>query len=58
MSSQLANARYDDGGMCYAACMEAFEWWNSSIFHCQKGCDFGVGRQGSDVLRREGSNMC
>ena len=58
MSSQLANCRYDDGGMCYAACMEAFEWWNSSIFHCQKGCDFGVGRQQTDILRQEGKQMC
>ena len=25
--SHLAHRHYDHGGMCYAACMEAFEWY-------------------------------
>ena len=27
--SHLAHRTYDKGGMCYAACMEAFEWYYS-----------------------------
>ena len=52
MSTGLAYNTYDHGGMCYAACQEAFEWYNSSTFWCQKGCDFGRGRK-SDPLNRE-----
>ena len=26
--SHLAHRTYDKGGMCYAACMEAFEWYS------------------------------
>ena len=58
MSTGLANRTYDKGGMCYAACMEAFEWYNSSIFWCQKGCDIGVGRKSDELLREQADNMC
>ena len=58
MSTGLAHNRYDDGGMCYAACQEAFEWYNSSTFWCQKGCDIGRGRKGDELLREEADNMC
>ena len=58
MSAQLAHKKYDDGGMCYTGCMEAFEYWNSSTFWCQKGCDFGRGRQQSSLMRVEADNMC
>lgn len=27
MSVGLAHGTYDHGGMCYAACQEAFEWY-------------------------------
>ena len=27
MSTGLAYRHYDHGGMCYAACQEAFEWY-------------------------------
>ena len=32
--STLANKSYDQGGMCYTACQEAFEWFNSSAYWC------------------------
>lgn len=58
MSTGLANRTYDHGGMCYAACQEAFEWYNSSVFWCQKGCDIGVGRKSDPVLREQANYMC
>ena len=58
MSTGLAHKTYDDGGMCYAACQEAFEWYNSSIFWCQKGCDFGRGRRSDALLQEQADNMC
>ena len=58
MSTGLAYNSYDKGGMCYAACQEAFEWYNTSTFWCQKGCDFGVGRQSDPLLREQADNMC
>lgn len=58
MSTGLANKSYDKGGMCYAGCQEAFEWWNSSVFWCQKGCDIGKGRMTDPNLRIETDHMC
>ena len=56
--SSLANRSYGKGGLCYPACQEAFEWWNSSVYWCQKGCDFGMGRMSDPLLRQEAENMC
>ena len=58
MSTGLAYNTYDHGGMCYAACQEAFEWYNSSTFWCQKGCDFGRGRKSDPLNREQAENMC
>ena len=58
MSTGLAYNRYDNGGMCYAACQEAFEWWNSSTFWCQKGCDIGRGRKSDPLERQRADDMC
>ncbi len=58
MSTGLAYRHIDKGGMCYAGCQEAFEWWNSSTFWCQKGCDLARGRMSDPVLRTEAENMC
>ena len=58
MSAGLAYNKYDKGGLCYAACQEAFEWWNASTFWCQKGCDFSRGRASDPLLRDEAENMC
>ena len=56
--SHLAHNSYDKGGLCYAGCQEAFEWFNSSVYWCQKGCDFGMGRQSDPLLREQAENMC
>lgn len=58
MSTGLAHKSYDKGGMCYAGCQEAFEWWNSSVFWCQKGCDIGKGRMSDPIKRNETDYMC
>ena len=58
MNGGLAHSGFDSGGMCYSACQEAFEWWNSSMHWCQKGCDFGKGRQQTNLQRIEADNMC
>ena len=56
--STLGPRSYDKGGMCYAGCQEAFEWFNTSTFWCQKGCDIGMGRQSDPLLREQADNMC
>ena len=58
MSSGLAYNSFDKGQMCYVGCQEAFEWFNSSIFVCQKGCDFAKGRMSDEIKRIEAENMC
>ncbi len=58
MAHQLANFRMDYGGLCYAACQEAFEWWNASMHWCRKGCDFAKGRVNDPILRQDAVNMC
>ena len=32
--------------------------YNSSVFWCQKGCDFARGRNTDPILREEADNMC
>ena len=32
--------------------------WNSSLFWCQKGCDFGRGKMSDPLKREEADNMC
>ena len=58
MNGGLAHTSFDKGGMCYTACQEAFEWWNSSMHFCMKGCDFGKGRQNDPLHAIESDNMC
>ncbi len=41
------------GGFCYAACQELYNFFNPSVLHCRKGCDFGMGRVNEDELRKE-----
>lgn len=36
----------------------SFNRWNSSIFWCQKGCDFARGRMSDEILRMEANKMC
>ena len=49
MSTGLAYNSFDKGQMCYVGCQEAFEWFNGSIFWCQKGCDFSKGRMSNEI---------
>uniref|UniRef100_A0A7S3N1H2 Uncharacterized protein n=1 Tax=Strombidium inclinatum TaxID=197538 RepID=A0A7S3N1H2_9SPIT len=58
MSSGLAYSSFDKGMMCYVGCQEAFEWFNPSIYWCQKGCDYGRGRMSDPTLRVEADKMC
>ena len=54
----IGHKSLDQGGMCYVACQEAFEWWNSSVTWCNKGCDIGMGRQQDPLLREQSKKMC
>ena len=58
MSIGLGHINNDKGGMCYAACAEAFFYWNASMYHCRKGCDFAMGRMQDPIDRLEAENMC
>lgn len=48
----------DNGGMCYVACQEAYDWFNASQHWCRKGCDFAKGRVNNPILRKEAEFMC
>ena len=58
MSTDLAHKFLDKGGVCYAVCQEAFEWWNSSIFWCQNGYNIGRSRMSDPLLRKQTEDMC
>lgn len=47
----LAKETKYKGGLCYAACQELFSFYNPSVLHCRKGCDFGEGRVNDPKLR-------
>ena len=57
MSTLAWETRYK-GGFCYAACQELFNFFNPSVLHCRKGCDFGMGRVNDENLRLEAQKMC
>lgn len=46
------------GGFCYAACQDLFSFFNPSVTHCRKGCDFGMGRVNDDEERITAQKMC
>mmetsp|Transcript_71855 Transcript_71855/g.83518 ORF Transcript_71855/g.83518 Transcript_71855/m.83518 type:complete len:106 (+) Transcript_71855:30-347(+) len=56
--SNLAHANKYQGGFCYAACQDLFSWYNPSIYHCRKGCDFAVGRVEDPKERETAEKMC
>jgi len=29
---------------CHISCGDTFSWYNNSIFFCQKGCDYALGK--------------
>lgn len=56
--SNLAHDSKHKGGFCYAACQELFNFYNPSILHCRKGCDFAVGRVNVPEERPVANEMC
>ena len=52
--SHLAHRHYDKGGMCYAACQEAFEWYSSLmiIFYLGGTLQF-IGVKRDVILQKE-----
>jgi hypothetical protein len=48
----------EEGGICYIACEELFEYFNNSRYFCYKGCDFAQGRVNYPDLRKEAERMC
>jgi len=46
------------GGFCYAACQELYSFYNPSVTHCRKGCDFGMGRVNDETERIIAQKMC
>ena len=46
------------GGFCYAACQDLFSFYNPSVSHCRKGCDFGMGRVDNEGERNTAIKMC
>lgn len=57
----MVHLAYDSkykGGLCYAQCQELYSFYNPSVLHCRKGCDFGMGRVNDSKLRLEAEDMC
>jgi hypothetical protein len=48
----------EDGGICYLACEELFEFWNNSRTFCFRGCDYARGRVNDPQLRTQAERMC
>lgn len=54
--SNLTNL--EEGGICYLACEELFEYWNNSRTFCFRGCDYARGRVNVPELRNQAERMC
>lgn len=54
----MSFASFEEGGMCYMACEELFEYYNNSRTFCFKGCDFATGRVNDPKLRKQAEAMC
>ena len=48
----------EEGGICYIACEELFEYYNGSKYYCYKGCDYALGRVNYPDLRKQAERMC
>lgn len=48
----------EEGGICYMACEEVFEYFNNSRYFCYKGCDFAKGRVNVPPMRKQAEAMC
>jgi hypothetical protein len=49
---------YEEGGICYLACEELFEFFNGSRYYCYRGCEFAVGRVNDQKERKVAESMC
>ncbi|OMJ82181.1 hypothetical protein SteCoe_16036 [Stentor coeruleus] len=49
---------FEDGGICYLACEELFEYYNNSRTFCYRGCDYAKGRVNYPDLRKQAEHMC
>ena len=54
----MSHSSLEEGGICYLACEELFEYFNNSKYFCYKGCDFGKGRVNFPEMRKQAENMC
>ena len=54
----MSHSNFEEGGICYIACEELFEYFNNSKYFCYKGCDFAKGRVNVPPLRKQAENMC
>mmetsp|Transcript_16364 Transcript_16364/g.23719 ORF Transcript_16364/g.23719 Transcript_16364/m.23719 type:complete len:102 (+) Transcript_16364:729-1034(+) len=54
----MSQLSFEEGGICYIACEELFEYYNNSRTFCYKGCDYAVGRVNDPILRKEAESMC
>ena len=57
----MTNLAFDSkykGGLCYSACQDLYSFYNPSVIHCRKGCDFAMGRINEEKGREEAIDMC
>ena len=54
----MSYSSLEEGGICYIACEELFEYFNNSRYYCYKGCDFAKGRVNVPHLRVQAEGMC
>ena len=57
MSTLFHKNKYE-GGFCYAACQDLYNFFNPSTLHCRKGCDFGEGRVNDPAEHKRAEDMC
>jgi hypothetical protein len=54
----MSHHKLEEGGLCYLACEDLFEYYNNSRYYCYKGCDYGHGRVNNPGERKEAESMC
>ena len=53
----MSYPNFEVGGICYIACEELFEYFNTSRYYCFKGCDYAKGRVNYPELRKQAEHM-
>lgn len=54
----MSYSSFEEGGICYLACEELFEFFNGSRHYCYRGCEFAVGRVNNPKERKVAEAMC